>query len=339
MTQKKEKAIDQPIDNKKDIHKKIFNFNTVLYALAILGIIGGVAMIVYDLRPKPVAQPIMAPSFAPYQSFIAGSGIVEADSRNITVGSIVDGVIEEVLVKVGDSVTKGQPLFTLDKRQAMADLQIKLANVEVSNRQLDKAKASLKNVKDLFKLVQNLKDTRAISMQEFITSRNNVELAQADLKTAEANLVCAMANLEQSKTNLDLLTVRSAIDGEVLQVNADVGQHVTGGQTDSAAGGSNPSIMLGTVKRYNIRVDIDETDAWRFKPNTEAIAYLRGNTALKVPLKFEYYEPYVIPKQNLTGESTERVDVRVLQVLYSYDPKDLPSYLGQQVDVYIEVPA
>jgi HlyD family secretion protein len=44
----------------------------------------------------------------------------------------------------------------------------------------------------------------------------------------------------------------------------------------------------------------------------------------------------VIPKKSLTGDSTERVDTRVLQVLYTFDPGDKPIYLGQQMDVFIE---
>jgi hypothetical protein len=44
----------------------------------------------------------------------------------------------------------------------------------------------------------------------------------------------------------------------------------------------------------------------------------------------------VIPKKSLTGGSTERVDTRVLQVIYQFDPPNRPLYVGQQVDVYIE---
>jgi hypothetical protein len=47
-------------------------------------------------------------------------------------------------------------------------------------------------------------------------------------------------------------------------------------------------------------------------------------------------EPFVVPKKSLTGDSTERVDTRVLQGLYSFDPKSLPVYVGQQMDVFIE---
>lgn len=66
-----------------------------------------------------------------------------------------------------------------------------------------------------------------------------------------------------------------------------------------------------------MRVDIDENDAWRFRPGAPALAYVRGNPDLKTPLRFERFEPYVIPKQSLTGDTTERVDTRVLQVIYS----------------------
>lgn len=47
----------------------------------------------------------------------------------------------------------------------------------------------------------------------------------------------------------------------------------------------------------------------------------------------------MVPKVSLTGQSTERTDTRVLQVIYSFDPATLPIYVGQQMDVFIEAPA
>ena len=54
-------------------------------------------------------------------------------------------------------------------------------------------------------------------------------------------------------------------------------------------------------------------------------------------MKFVYVEPYVIPKQSLTGYNSERVDTRVLQVIYEL-PEDRPMdvYIGQQMDVYLK---
>jgi len=83
-------------------------------------------------------------------------------------------------------------------------------------------------------------------------------------------------------------------------------------------------------------VDIDENDAWRFREQAAAVAFVRGNPALKTNLRFEYVEKYVIPKRSLTGESTERVDTRVMQVVYSYGRSDLSIFPGQLLDVFIE---
>jgi HlyD family secretion protein len=53
-------------------------------------------------------------------------------------------------------------------------------------------------------------------------------------------------------------------------------------------------------------------------------------------LKFVRIEPYVIPKKSLTGDNTERVDTRVLQVIYAVDGGNKRLFVGQQVDVFID---
>jgi hypothetical protein len=97
-------------------------------------------------------------------------------------------------------------------------------------------------------------------------------------------------------------------------------------------------MRLGNLDRLHIRVDIDENDAWRFKPGVRAAAFLRGNRDLSAEVYFVRVEPYVTAKTSLTGSSTERVDTRVLQVIYGFDRSLLPVYVGQQMDVFIEIP-
>ena len=97
-------------------------------------------------------------------------------------------------------------------------------------------------------------------------------------------------------------------------------------------------LVMGNLDKLHVRVDIDENDAWRFRPDGRAVAYLRGNRNFSAPLTLAYVEPYVVPKRSLTGDSTERVDMRVLQALYRFDRNRLPAYVGQQVDVFIEAP-
>jgi len=81
---------------------------------------------------------------------------------------------------------------------------------------------------------------------------------------------------------------------------------------------------------------VDENDAWRVRAGAPAVAFLRGNREIKTSLKFVRFEPYVVPKKSLTGDSIERVDTRVLQVIYRIEHRDLPIFAGQQMDVFIE---
>jgi hypothetical protein len=99
-----------------------------------------------------------------------------------------------------------------------------------------------------------------------------------------------------------------------------------------------PLIVQGETGTLNVRADIDEQDLDRFDPKAKAYAYLRGRSEPVFAVTPYRIEPYVIPKRNLTGETSERVDTRVLQVIYALPTtvKRGELYVGQQMDVFIE---
>ena len=77
-----------------------------------------------------------------------------------------------------------------------------------------------------------------------------------------------------------------------------------------------------------------------YQKGSPAIAYVRGNSSISVPLDFLYIEPYITPKAALTGDNQERIDTRVLQIIYSFERGKLPIYPGQIMDIYIKgIPA
>ena len=119
---------------------------------------------------------------------------------------------------------------------------------------------------------------------------------------------------------------------EVLQVNVRSGEFVgaTAGPT---------LIVLGQVGKLHVRVDIDENDIAKFQSGYAGVAKPRGNPNQQFTLKFVRVEPYVIPKRSLTGGNTERVDTRVLQVIYAIETKGQTLYVGQQMDVFLDAMA
>jgi hypothetical protein len=133
-----------------------------------------------------------------------------------------------------------------------------------------------------------------------------------------------------TQTNIERSIVRAPVDGDVLQVKVHPGEFAPAGVT------ATPLVLLGRLKPLHVRVDVDENEAWRLRPEAPAIAAVRGNPNLKTPLTFVRFEPLVVPKKSLTGDSTERVDTRVLQVIYRVEDKLLPLFVGQQMDVFIE---
>jgi RND family efflux transporter MFP subunit len=306
--------------------------NKILPAFAILGLAIAIVVAVQSQKETPPAQPVAQPARASFKSYIGGAGIVEARTENICIGTSLPGIVKTVFVKVGDRVKAEAPLFQIDDRELRADLLIKQANLVKARAAVAEAQASLKDYQAQYALVRNTTDRRAVSVDDVQKRRYAAELARAKLTSARAAVTAAEAELKATQTSIERLMVRTPIDGEVLQVNIRLGEYAQTGVL------STPLLRLGDLDRLHIRVDIDENDAWRFKPETKAVAFFRGNRDLKAELVFVRVEPYVTPKTSLTGSSTERVDTRVLQVIYSFDRNALPAFVGQQMDVFIEAP-
>lgn len=68
-----------------------------------------------------------------------------------------------------------------------------------------------------------------------------------------------------------------------------------------------------------------------------ARAHPRGDSGRSYRLRFVRVEPYVVPKQSLTGDNRERVDTRVLQVVYAVEEESPDLFVGQQVDVFVDL--
>jgi multidrug resistance efflux pump len=171
---------------------------------------------------------------------------------------------------------------------------------------------------------------RTAATAALAAAKRQSEVLHATRLQAEARLTQAKAVMEQARVDLDKTVMRAPVDGTILKVNVRVGEY-------AAAGMPAPPLMtMGATEQLHVRGDIDEVDAWRIHPDGAATARLRGNPAISTGVAFVRFEPYVLPKKSLTGDTTERVDTRILQTIYAYTPGNFPAFVGQQVDVFIE---
>jgi multidrug resistance efflux pump len=153
--------------------------------------------------------------------------------------------------------------------------------------------------------------------------------ATPDLDVARAQVAEARSQVARVQVEIDRTTVTAPIGGRILQSNIRAGEYASAGHL------AQPLLLMGATDPLNVRAEVDEQDAARVKPGARAIGSVRGDSARRYPMRFVCFEPYVIPKKNLTGDGAERVDTRVLQVIFALE-KDAPVYPGQQMDVFIE---
>ena len=283
------------------------------------------------IRTRPVreaTEPPVAPPKTSFQQTVAAVGLVESSSENILVGSHLSGVVAELLVKAGDSVAPGAPLFRIDSRHLQADLNLRRSQLAAAEARTATASTGLADAKDQLQRAEKLRGATVISDDELTRRRFAVEAAANRLTEAEAEVATNRATIGTVETEIERSTVTAPMDGTVLKIDLRPGEHV--------AAGGNAKMLLGRTSPLHLRVDIDEHEGWRVRPEAEATAHVRGNPKLKTELKFVRFEPYVVPKRSLTGDATERVDIRVLQAIYRLKASDLRVFVGQQMDVFID---
>jgi HlyD family secretion protein len=290
----------------------------LLPILAAIGLAIAIVAVIQGNQAQSVAPPGDRSPEPPFASYVVGTGLTEASTGNIAIGTPVSGIVSAIDVTWGQKVAVGTPLFKIDDR----DIEAQLLSAEAMRKQ---AGAEVAKAEYLLKAGQGLNIGSSISAVDLANRRFDVEIKQAALDNAAAQV-------KRLKIEIERHIVRAPVAGRVLQINMRVGEFAQSGVV-------NPPLMrFGDDSRLYLRVNVDENDAWRVHADAAAVAFVRGNPSLKTPVKFVRFEPYVLPKASLTGSSTERTDMRVLQVIYSFDHAALPVYVGQQMDAYIEAP-
>ena len=270
------------------------------------------------------------------------------------------------LLMLDDSVQRA----TVAQQQSQASASLALLEelkaqprketLEIARAQVELAGASLKSAQDqLDKQKKSYQlDPRSVSKDALDTAENMVKVAHANLEVVRKQYELTRAGAwsydiknQENQYNafakaflaadslLAKYTLHAPIDGVILSINAAVGSYISPqGAYGTYTQGFNPVIVMGSPQNFSgVRCYIDEILVHRLPQPAQMKArmFIRG-TDINIPLEFVRIQPYVSPKIELSNERTERVDVRVLPVIYRFaQPKNISLYPGQLVDVYI----
>lgn len=317
-------------------------------------------------EPQTQVQPVhTAPGDGERQ--VAGTGTIEPAGETVSVGVHRPGVVARIAVKTGDRVLKGTTLFCTDDRAARSEVRVREAELQLARSELGRleqlprssaiaplkaqlavAEARSRRAADtgertqaLVKLQVEPSEQGIIAETGSLEAQHERQLVEANLRLAEegawkpdlriaaAHVLRAEALLERAKIELALLCVQAPLDAVVLRVDLREGESVEGS-------GNSGHILLGSDSAPQVRAEFDEADISRWTMGREATAHFRGMPQVRAKLKLDRIEPLVAPKRAFSGASTERVDTRVLQAVYTFEgeaPKG--AYVGQQVDVFV----
>jgi HlyD family secretion protein len=318
--------------------------------------------------PNPAPASNQTKPTAPFKSYIAAVGIVEASSENIFIGAPVQRVVEKVLVSVGADVKKGDVLIQLENRDLQAELASRLVAYDIALAKVKRleamprpeevasaeaafkiAQTELAQAQSQYEMTQGLRDSRAISQEEINKRRSLYQQAEAKLQQAKVNLDKvkagtwkpdleiarleawqAKAHVDRIKADIERTVIRSPIDGKVLQVKIHEGEYPPGDTFRM------PMMIVGNVNEKHLSVSINQYNTGQFSPEAAAVAFLPGNTKTEFPIEFVKLEPFLTYKQTVTSDIKERVDTRVLQATYRFKENPQNIFVGQQMDVFIE---
>ncbi|KPP94384.1 efflux RND transporter periplasmic adaptor subunit [Erythrobacter sp. HL-111] len=310
----------------------------VLPVIALIGILLAAVYIAAILPDRATSEPAEQPpkpsGALAGAARVAGTGLVEPASEIIDIGSALSGLVTRVQVEPGDRVAEGDVLFAVDPRAARAQLGEAEAAIREGRAAIAEATAARATAREQLALYDEIADPAAVSRSEVIRVKGEEVAAASRLELARARLAAAEARAASVRTELDRLTVRAPIAGEILAVNIRPGEFVA----TQGGGSSAPFIQMGRTDPLHVRVDVDENEAARVRLGAPALVSPRGAADIQVRANFIRAEPQVVPKRQLTNSAAERVDVRVLQLIYAL-PSDAgergPFRVGQQVDAFI----
>lgn len=308
----------------------------ILPILAVIAIIVAAVIILQTQPDRAIAEPVRTPPSAGTGiggATVAGAGVIEPASELIEIGSQVPGLVDRVYVSAGDKVPAGAPLFSVDSREARAAVAEASARLDRLRQSAVAARTTLSVARRQYSLYAQAGDPRAVSQQEVLTRQGSAEEAAAQVSVAQAQVREAEAQLAAARVALARHLVRAPRAATVLQLRTRTGEYAPAGQQGS--GNQDPLMTLGVTDPLHVRIDVDENEIRRVALGQPAMVSPKGAAGQRMQARFVRAEPLIVPKRSLTNASTERVDIRVLQLIYALPSGSERFFVGQQVDGFI----
>ncbi len=205
---------------------------------------------------------------------VSASGVIYPQNE-VKISADVSGEIVDMYVLEGDTVKKGQLLFKINPDiyitqldQSKAGLNASKANLANIEAQLNSAKSNYLLQEKIFDRQKQLLKDKVTSQQEFEQAENQLKVSQANLESAEKQALSALyntrsveASVQQSSKSYNRTMVYAPESGIITGLNSKIGERVVG--TAQMAG--TDIMRISDLSKMEVRVDVNENDVVRIK--------------------------------------------------------------------------
>jgi RND family efflux transporter MFP subunit len=208
---------------------------------------------------QAIDVPVVRVTSAPIEAALEISGTLTPRSR-VPVKPRLPGTLERILVDIGDRVTAGQAIATIDRREIDAEVDAASAAVAVARAALENAEAALANAELEHDRARVLFEKGALPRQRLDAAETARRAAGAQRDLGVASLAQAEATLRRAREVQRDATVTSPVTGFVVERNYDSG----------AMPGDLPIVIVADLSELELEAGVSELDAGRLRVGMKA---------------------------------------------------------------------
>lgn len=190
------------------------------------------------------------------QEALTAMGYVVAQ-RQASVASKGTGRLTSVQVDVGDRVTKGQVLATIEEADVKAKLLQAQARLEVAEAALANARPELREATLHYRRTKTLSDKGLVTREELDVAQARIRRSQAAVRSSRSAVNLAQAEIQAVQIEIENTVIRAPFDGTVIEKFAEVGEMVAPMAGTSNSRGSVAAIA--DLRTLQVEAEISES--------------------------------------------------------------------------------
>jgi HlyD family secretion protein len=232
-------------------------------------------------------------------SVVSASGEIKP-KRYVNISANVSGRIEQLLIKEGERVRKGQVLARIDSTRIAAGERQSAAALEGAKADLARAHADVEVSRLAFERMKKMHADKLVSDQAFEQADAELKMKSAAVEAQRKRITQGEAMLASNRDDLEKTTVVAPMDGVVTSLQKEEGETVIGAQSFS------PTVIMtvADLSVMEVEIMVDETDIRNVQLGQPAEVRVDALEGMKIKGEVTEIGSSAIPRGLTTQQAT-----------------------------------